>query len=89
MESETKVKPVEKIDCFPVSISVWESKAKAPDGKEYISRSFTISRAYKDAAGKWQYSSSLRKRDLPNLLVAIQKLMDKEFSKNDNNEESA
>ena len=66
------MQPVKKFNADAVSVSVWENE-KTINGKEQVLQSISIQRAFKDKDGEWQHSSSFRKNDLPNLVLAVQK----------------
>lgn len=60
-----KNKPVKKYRAGAVSATVWNNQGKQEDGKEFSYSSISLERSYKDRAGAWQTTNSLRINDLP------------------------
>lgn len=68
---ETKNKPVKKYRAGAVSATVWNNQGKQEDGKEFSYSTISLERSYKDRAGAWQTTNSLRINDLPRAEVVL------------------
>ena len=66
-------RPVCHLKYGGVRISVWKFEHKEQTGRDFATWSVTIDRAYKDAKGAWQNTSSLRENDLPKAMLGLQK----------------
>ena len=60
-------KPVKKIRIGTVCATVWENTSK--DGKTFPN--IHLERSYKDDAGEWKNTTSLRQSDLPAASLAL------------------
>jgi hypothetical protein len=73
MNMEKNNKPEKHIRFGGVRVSIWKDVRKGPSGKNFESRSVTMDRAYMDAQGKWQNTSSLKESDVPKAIAALTK----------------
>ena len=75
-------KPILELKTSSLSLSIWENEATDTNGEKYTVYSLKPTRSYKDKAGNWQNTDSLRLRDaLPMaelLRLAFEKLSVKE-----------
>lgn len=74
VQSEKNIRPTFKTKVGSMDVAVWEKKGEK-------SKYFTVSfnKNYLDEEGKWQQTSNLMIRDLPDLQLALQKAY--EFAK--------
>ena len=62
--------PEKRIKVGPIAATIWSNKSKVGD-TEY--KTITFERSYKDAAGTWQTTHSLRVNDIPKAELALRK----------------
>lgn len=66
-------KPVKKFTYGTISVAVWQNDGKTSDGRAYSFMTASApTRNYKDKAGAWQNTSSLRKNDIDNAIRCLQ-----------------
>ena len=53
--------PILRVKMFPVTVAVWENESLKGAGKYFT---YSLQRSYKDDAGNYQNTESLRQRDL-------------------------
>jgi hypothetical protein len=73
-ENGTKVpevnRPEKKFSTGAISAAVWRNNG-VQDGQVTEYRSVTLQRSFKDKAGKWQTTTSLRVNDLPKAALVL------------------
>ncbi|MFH0979067.1 MAG: hypothetical protein V1837_07250 [Candidatus Woesearchaeota archaeon] len=71
MKQENKVGPEKRFSAGAVNANIWRNEV--PNKTAGTSGYYTISlqRSYKDKAGKWQNSSSMRINDLPKAALVL------------------
>ena len=65
--------PEKKFSTGSIQVTVWKNQVKAKDGKDHEYRTFSFLRRYRDQAGEWKSSCTLRINDLPKAVVALSK----------------
>jgi hypothetical protein len=65
--------PEKKFRAGAISVTVWKNQGKGKDGDEVEYQTISIERNYKDKAGAWQTTNSMRINDLPKASAALQK----------------
>lgn len=65
-------KPEKKFRAGAISATIWKN-AGEKNGSEYAFNTITLSRSYKDKAGQWKTSGSLRLTDLPRAALVLNK----------------
>ena len=65
--------PEKKFRAGGISATVWKNTGHSAKGESVEYKTISLERAYKDAAGAWQHTTSLRFNDLPRACVALQK----------------
>lgn len=64
-------RPEKKFSTGAISAAVWRNNG-VQDGQVTEFHSVTLQRSFKDKAGKWQTTQSLRLNDLPKVALVIQ-----------------
>lgn len=74
-------KPADKVVVWPIEVARWENEREGSSGK-FTASSFKVSRAFtKDKGKTWENTPYLRTRDLPLVILAMQKAFEKEAMK--------
>ncbi len=71
MEETKNNKPAHHYKFGAVRATIWKEKRAAPGGKAFDAWSVVIDRTYKDAAGAWKTTSSLKENDIPKAIAAL------------------
>lgn len=72
-EEQNSSGPVKKFTAWPVEAAVWKNENEGRDGKTFSAYSVTLQRAYTTDKGKtWEHTGSMRQRDVPNAILALQ-----------------
>ena len=66
-----KNKPEKKFRAGAISATVWKN-IQEKDGTEFEFFSVSLERGYKDKAGQWKSTASLRVMDLPKAALVLQ-----------------
>jgi len=66
------MKPIQKFKAGGVNAAIWSNEADI-NGEKIDIKSITLQRAYKDKAGEWKNTSSLKATDLPKAMVVLGK----------------
>jgi hypothetical protein len=74
---ESKQKPQWHLRAGGLEVACWKSVVKSEDESNRDFFSVTAHRAYKDKAGKWQHTQSLRRQDLLPMARLIEQAYDK------------
>ena len=73
MEEKKGNKPVKQFRAGAIRASVWSNPGKEEFGKEQTTyNTVSLERSYKDKAGNWQSTTSMRTNDLPRVTLVIQ-----------------
>lgn len=56
-----------------ISASVWNNPGKSKTGEEVVFNTISLQRTYKDKAGEWKHTSSMRINDLPKAALVLRK----------------
>ena len=67
-----KKMPEKKFRASPVSATIWANEAER-DGKKTKYFTVSLNRSYKDKAGEWQHTNSMRLSDLPKAILVLSK----------------
>lgn len=70
---EPKNLPMKKFRAGAVSATIWDNQGKNLQGQAVNYKTVSFERHYKDAAGEWQTTSSLRMTDLPKATLVLNK----------------
>ena len=65
--------PEKKFRAGAISATVWKNSGQSKQGENVEFRTISLERAYKNQAGEWQHTTSLRLNDVPRACVALQK----------------
>ena len=68
-----KNRPERKFKAGPLVATLWKNSAVRPSGEKGEFYTVSLDRSYKDKAGKWAKTSSLRVNDLPKAVLVLQK----------------
>ena len=74
---EAKQKPQWHLRAGGLEVACWKSIVKGEDGSNRDFFSLAAQRAYKDKAGKWQHTQSLRRQDLLPMARLLEQAYDK------------
>ena len=69
--SEEKNSPEKRFSCGPITATVWKNNGKTKAGDPVDFRTVSFQLSYKDKAGEWKSSSSLRANDIPKAQLAL------------------
>jgi hypothetical protein len=70
--------PIQKFSAGAVTATVWENNGTSKEGQPVNYKTISFDRRYKDRAGEWKSTSSLRVTDIPKAVVVLNKAF--EFS---------
>ncbi|MEM0359904.1 MAG: hypothetical protein QXK06_01025 [Candidatus Diapherotrites archaeon] len=73
-------KPIKKFSAGAIQVSVWENEGR--EGKQFYSVS--LDKRYKDKNEQWKSTGSLKAKDLPNAVLALNKAYEYLTLKDDN-----
>jgi len=74
MEKKVVNTPEKKFSAGAVSAAIWKNNGSSRKTGEAVEfRTITLQRSYKDKAGAWQTSNSLRISDLPKAKLVLDK----------------
>ncbi|MEK6963574.1 MAG: hypothetical protein AABX70_04050 [Nanoarchaeota archaeon] len=73
VESAGKQLPEKKIRIGAITATIWKNESKSKEGENYIYRTVSFGRSYKDKSGVWQSTNSLRANDLPKASLVLSK----------------
>ncbi len=71
--AEAKNQPEMKFRAGAISATVWHNNAHKPDGTVSAYNTISFERGYKDKAGEWKSTNSLRVADIPKAVVVLNK----------------
>lgn len=66
-----KNQPEKKFRAGAVSATVWQNQGQNKEGQPTEYRTISIERGYKDKAGAWKSTSSMRINDLPRAALVL------------------
>ncbi|PIN80153.1 hypothetical protein COV11_04520 [Candidatus Woesearchaeota archaeon CG10_big_fil_rev_8_21_14_0_10_30_7] len=66
------VQPEKRFQAGAISATVWKN-TQQKDGKEFDFFSVSLQRSYKDQAGAWKHTTSLRSNDVPKAKLVLDK----------------
>ena len=64
--------PEKRISTGAISATVWKNNGVAKSGQAFEMHSITLERRYKDSAGNWKSTNSLRVNDLPKAVLVLE-----------------
>ena len=65
--------PEKKFSTGGVVATVWNNEGKSREGQQTSYHTVSFQRVYRDEAGQWQSTSSLRVNDLPKASLVLEK----------------
>lgn len=68
---EEKKQPFKKFKSGLVEVTVWENEGTDKDKNVYKNYSLNVSRGYQDNKEVWKNTNSMRKTDIPVLMVLL------------------
>jgi len=71
--STGKALPEKKIRIGAISATIWKNEGTSKLGEPFTYRTVSFERSYKDKAGAWQSTNSLRVNDLPKASLVLAK----------------
>lgn len=78
MGNQKKPKPIAKFRAGAMATSVWENKGKKSDGTEFTFKTIQLQRSYLNSENEWiNETINLRKNDVANLKVVVDKAHEK------------
>lgn len=86
-QTNEKNQPVKKFRAGAICATVWSNTGVSKDGKSVEFKSITFDRVYKDKAGEWKKTSTLKTQDLPKATAVLSKayeylVLSNDFSEN-------
>jgi hypothetical protein len=82
-------KPLKKFQAGGVSAALWTNKSTLKDGRNIETVSVSLDRRYKDSAGEWQSTGSLKESDIPKAMLVLAKAYEFLTAKAEAQEETA
>lgn len=79
--------PERKIRVGAISATIWKNEGASKSGEPFAYRTVSFERRYKDKAGAWKSTNSLRHNDLPKASLVLAKAY--EFLSFDENADEA
>ncbi len=75
---EVKVgnKPVQKLSMGDVQLCVWENPIKTSEGKEFVAKSVSIQKSYKDKNGEWQHTHNFKDTDIWKVQAVLSRFLE-------------
>ena len=73
VETEAKNLPDMKFRAGAVTATVWSNKGHTKTGEETSFNTISIERSYKDKAGEWQNTTTMRVGDIPKAALVLNK----------------
>lgn len=74
--------PVKKYQFGNVTVNVWENRVG--NGKDsFVSQSISITKSFKDKEGNWKNSESFQYKEIPFIIMALDKVMTDKYYRED------